>query len=51
MSVARPFGLQGIRDRVKTFDGTVVIASAAGKGTKVTVTLRLPLSSEKENGT
>ena len=45
------FGLQGIRDRVKTFDGTVEIASAAGKGTKVTVALRLPLSSEKENGT
>ena len=45
------FGLQGIRDRVKTFDGTVEIASAAGKGTKVTVALRLPPSSEKENGT
>ena len=36
------FGLQGIRERVKKFRGTVEIRSAPGAGTKVTVAFDLP---------
>lgn len=35
------FGLQGIRERVKRFGGTMEIKSEAGKGTKVTIALNL----------
>jgi PAS domain S-box-containing protein len=35
------FGLQGIRERVRLLDGTVVIESALGKGTHVVVELPL----------
>ena len=36
------FGLQGIRDRTKAFDGTMHVESRLGAGTKVTITLCLP---------
>ena len=36
------FGLQGIRERLKTFNGQLEIESAPGKGTKTTVTLDAP---------
>ena len=36
------FGLQGIRERLKTFNGQLEIESAPGKGTKATVTLDAP---------
>jgi len=38
-ATANRFGLQGIRERVKLFSGTVVIDSAPGKGTRITVDL------------
>jgi len=36
------FGLQGIRDRIKAFAGETTIDSAPGRGTKVTIALRIP---------
>ena len=33
------FGLQGIRDRIRRFNGTLTIESAPGRGTTATVTL------------
>lgn len=36
------FGLQGIRERLRAFNGQLGIESAAGKGTKATVTLDAP---------
>ena len=45
------FGLQGIRDRIKTFGGDVEISSRPGSGTKVTVSINIPSPSEKANGT
>ena len=45
-SVAGPeqghFGLQGIRERVATFDGEFTIESEIGRGTKVTIALNAP---------
>jgi len=38
------FGLFGIRERVKYFNGTLAIDSSSGKGTRVTITL--PISME-----
>ena len=35
------FGLQGIRERVRLLDGCVVIESAPGKGTRISVELPL----------
>ena len=35
------FGLQGVTERASAFDGTVVIRSQAGRGTKVTVSMNL----------
>jgi len=35
------FGLQGIRERLGDFDGTVDVSSAPGCGTKATVTMKL----------
>ena len=35
------FGLQGITERASTFDGSVVIRSQFGRGTKVTVSMNL----------
>ena len=43
------FGLQGISERVETFEGKMDIESTLGKGTKVTVALRLPHKEIKEN--
>jgi len=40
------FGLQGIRDRIETFDGEMGVESAADKGTKVTISLNLPKDEE-----
>ena len=36
------FGLQGIRERIKEFDGEIEIASAAGSGTRVEVRISIP---------
>ena len=36
------FGLQGIRERVATFDGELTIESEIGRGTKVTIALNAP---------
>lgn len=36
------FGIQGIRDRIATFDGELFIQSSPGSGAKVTVSINLP---------
>ena len=36
------FGLQGIRDRIETFEGEMSVLSSPDKGTKVTISLNLP---------
>ena len=36
------FGLQGIRERINSFEGDMRIESAAGRGTKVTLSLHIP---------
>lgn len=41
------FGLQGIRERLKAFDGQLEIESAPGRGTKATVTLDVPELKER----
>ena len=41
------FGLQGIRERLKTFNGQLEIESTPGKGTKATVTLDAPELKER----
>ena len=38
------FGLQGIQDRVKAFEGETSIVSTPGRGTKVTISLHIPTS-------
>ena len=43
------FGLQGIRERVRKFNGTMRVESALGKGSKVTIALNLPNPEEKGN--
>lgn len=40
------FGLQGIRDRIRTFNGEMSISSRPGKGTKVVMALHVPESPE-----
>ena len=42
------FGLHGIRERLKSFNGTLDIRSAPGRGTDVTVTLNI--AQESDNG-
>lgn len=36
------FGLEGIRERVETFEGELTVESAPGAGTRATVTLNMP---------
>ena len=40
------FGLQGIRERLRRFDGQLDLVSEPGQGTKATATLMLPSESE-----
>lgn len=40
------FGLEGIRDRIALFDGSLLINSQHTKGTKATISLNLPDSNE-----
>lgn len=42
------FGLQGVRERIKDFNGTITCESAPGSGTRFTVTLH-PILSETES--
>ena len=42
------FGLQGIRERVASFEGSVQIESAPGKGTRVSVSINAPQAEDKE---
>ena len=42
------FGLQGIRERVKQFNGEMSIASEAGKGAKVTIAMNMPDDGEEQ---
>jgi len=41
------FGLQGVRERVASFEGEVQIESAPGKGTKVVVAINAPQTEEE----
>ena len=43
------FGLQGVFERVETFEGKMNIESTPGKGTKVTIALHLPHAKTKED--
>jgi len=42
------FGLQGIRDRIDSFEGEITVSSSPGHGTKVTVALTAPDKAEDE---
>ena len=42
------FGLQGIRERIETLEGSMEIESAAGRGTKVSMSIPLPAKERKE---
>ena len=41
------FGLQGVRERIKGFAGTLEIDSAPGRGTRIAVILQMPHRKEK----
>ena len=41
------FGLQGIRDRIESFEGEMSVQSAPGKGAKVTIALTVPQGTEE----
>ena len=41
------FGLQGIRDRIESFEGEMSVQSTPGKGTKVTIALTVPQGAEE----
>ena len=43
------FGLQGVRERLGRFSGTLTLESAPEKGTRAVVTLHLPTPPKKEN--
>lgn len=42
------FGLQGVRERVASFEGNIRIESALGKGTRVSVSINTPQTDDKE---
>lgn len=42
------FGIEGIRERAERFDGTAVFESEVGKGTRVTVTLKLDVPTQTQ---
>ena len=42
------FGLQGVRERVASFEGNVQIESVPGKGTRVSVSINAPQVEDKE---
>lgn len=42
------FGLQGVRERVASFEGNVQIESAPGKGTRVSVSINVPQTEDEE---
>ena len=42
------FGLQGVRERVASFEGNIRIESAPGKGTRVSVSINAPQAEDKE---
>ena len=42
------FGLQGVRERVKGYEGRMEIDSARGRGTRVTVAIRMPQKKEEK---
>ena len=42
------FGIQGVRERVASFEGDVLFESAPGKGTRVTVSINKPQTEDKE---
>ena len=42
------FGLQGVRERVASFEGNIQIESALGKGTRVSVSINAPQGNDKE---
>lgn len=42
------FGLQGVRERVASFEGSIRIESAPGKGTRVSVSINAPQGNDKE---
>ena len=42
------FGLQGVRERVASFEGSIQIESAPGKGTRVSVSINAPQAEDKE---
>lgn len=48
-SGAGHFGLDGIRERLRHFDGKLTVVSSPGKGTKVSFTISLP-DNESEDG-
>ena len=42
------FGLQGIRERVASFEGMMDIQSTPGKGTRVSVSINVPRTEDTE---
>jgi len=42
------FGIQGIRERITAFNGDLIIETAPGKGTKATVLLTMPTTSDSK---
>ena len=42
------FGLQGIAERVRRFNGRLTVKSAPGKGTRVAVSLRMPNNGQED---
>ena len=42
------FGLQGVRERLRHFNGHLAVKSSPGKGTQMTVDLDLPESNSNE---